>query len=113
MAKSLLLAWATPASPEAEAEFHSWYDQTHIPELRAAIPSITAAHRYQLRPLGPMTAQPDAPAGRFLCVYELDEADVETAAAALGAALASGRISRTETMDTTAFPPALEWYQHL
>ena len=36
MAKTLLLVWSTPASPEVEPEFNRWYSETHIPELRAA-----------------------------------------------------------------------------
>ena len=47
MAKGLLLAWSSPASDESDAEFNSWYEDTHIPQVRAAIPSITAVYRYR------------------------------------------------------------------
>ncbi|MFB9323861.1 hypothetical protein [Cryptosporangium minutisporangium] len=111
MAKTLLLAWSTPVSEEAVDEFHRWYEETHVPELRAAVPSITAANRYRLRPIGPGPAAPAA--GRFLCVYEIDEADAEAVAGALFGAIGDGRISQGQLMDMTGNPPALEWYEHL
>jgi hypothetical protein len=107
MAKGLLLAWSSPASDESDAEFNSWYEGTHIPQVRAAIPSITVVHRYRTADL-PGTQQP---AHRYLAVYEMDSADVPAAAAALGQAAQGGRIDMTDTMDVTANPPVLHWYQ--
>ena len=50
MAKGLLLAWSSPVSDERDAEFNSWYDDTHIPQVRTAIASITAAGSSADRP---------------------------------------------------------------
>jgi len=110
MAKALLLAWSTPASDETTAEFNTWYDETHIPQIRELIPSVSVVNRYQLT-----AVDPSAPAGpvRYLAVYEMDDADVATAAAALGGALGSGKLTMTATMDVAANPPATEWYQHV
>ena len=109
MAKTLLLVWSSPASADVEDEFNRWYDESHVPELRAAVPSITVAHRYKLRP------EPgQAPVGtRYLTAYELDEDDVEAAVAAFNGALGSGRVSVTQTIDMTNQPPVIQWYQHL
>ena len=41
----------------------------------------------------------------------MDTDDVAGAMAALGAASADGRIEMTATMDVTANPPVLQWYQ--
>jgi hypothetical protein len=41
----------------------------------------------------------------------MDTDDVAGAMAALGAASADGRIDMTATMDVTANPPVLQWYQ--
>jgi hypothetical protein len=92
MAKGLLLAWSSPVSDEREAEFNSWYDDTHIPQVRTAIASITAVHR-------------------FRTAYAMDSADVAAAMAALGQAGAEGRLDPTDTMDVTDNPPVLQWYQ--
>ena len=107
MAKGLFLAWSSPASDDSDAAFNAWYEQTHIPQVRAAIPSITAVHRYRTADL-PGGQQP---AHRYLAVYELDSADIPAAAAALGAAASEGRLDMTQAMDFTAVPPAIHWYQ--
>ncbi|TQM11212.1 DUF4286 family protein [Pseudonocardia kunmingensis] len=105
MAESLLLAWASPASQESLAEFDTWYDEVHIPELRAAIPSISRVQRFQL------VDPANGPTGRYLAVYEMDDADVAAAAAALGGGVKSGRIRMTAAMDTAITPPVTQWYQ--
>jgi hypothetical protein len=110
MAKALFLAWADPADDESEAEFNAWYDGTHIPQVRKAIPSISAVHRYRVADVSAAPGQRQ-PTHRYLAVYELDTDDVADAMAALMAAAAGGRIDLTTTMDTTANPPALEWFQ--
>jgi hypothetical protein len=110
MAKTLLLAWSTPASEETDAEFNRWYTETHVPELRAAIPSITSVNRYRLTPeLG--AAVPAA--GRYLAVYELDSDDAGEAAAQLIEATGGGKVSAPVGMDTAGNAPAIELYQHL
>jgi hypothetical protein len=112
MAKAMFLAWASPVDEASEAEFNEWYEGTHIPQVRSAIPAITAVHRYRLADL---TAGPGGapPARRYLAVYELDTDDVAAAAAALGAAATEGRMDMTPTMDLHANPPDLQWYLSL
>ena len=68
MAKGLFIAWISPSDSESNAELNSWYDNTHIPEVRAAIPSIAAVHRYRTADL-PGGQQPRH---RYLAVYEMD-----------------------------------------
>jgi hypothetical protein len=108
MAKALFLAWSSPVDEASDAEFESWYEGTHIPQVRAAIPAISAVHRYRA---ADVPAIPGAPAHRYLAVYELDTDDVAGAMAALGAAAAGGLLDQTQTMDTTVNPPVLLWYQ--
>jgi hypothetical protein len=108
MAKALLLAWSSPASASAEAvaEFDAWYDTTHIPQVRDAIGSITRVSRFRL--VDPESGRPE---NRFLAVYELDDADIPAAAAALGAAAAAGRMQMSTAIDLSGNPPAAQWYQ--
>lgn len=108
MAKAVLIAFSSPASADDEARFNDWYDSTHIPQVRAAIPSISRVARY--RTVDP-AAGPDAPAGpaRYITVYEIDGADAAAAAAALGAAGQAGRLDQTATIDVSANPPVLVW----
>lgn len=104
MGKSALLAWASPV-PDRTAEFVDWYEKVHIPEVRAAIPSITQVKRYRL--VDP--ADPERPA-RFLTVYDLGEVDVAEAAQSLGEAVAAGGLAPSGAMDLAGDPPALQWY---
>lgn len=106
MAKTLLLAWSSPASAEAAPEFDDWYDTTHIPQIRDAVSSITRVSRFQL-----VDPESGLPENRYLAVYELDDADIPAAAAALGAAAGAGRIQMSTAIDVSANPPATQWYR--
>jgi hypothetical protein len=108
MAKSMFMAWASPVDDESDAEFNAWYDGTHVPQVRAAIPAITAVQRYRVADVPGVGA---SSAHRYVAVYEMDTDDVAGAMAALGAASTDGRIEMTATMDVTANPPVLQWYQ--
>lgn len=104
MAKAVLLAWSSPTSAERLAEFDEWYEGTHIPQVRAAVPAITTVARYEL-------VDPDSPGpvSRYLAIYELDDADVQAAAAAMAASAAAGRIELSTAMDMAGNPPAVQW----
>jgi hypothetical protein len=106
MAKALLLAWSSPASADAAAEFDDWYDTTHIPQIRDAVGSITQVSRFQL-----VDPESGLPGNRYLAVYELDDADIPAAAAALAAGAAAGRIQLSTALDLSGNPPATQWYR--
>jgi len=108
MAKSMFMAWASPVDDASDAEFNAWYEGTHVPQVRAAIPAITAVHRYRIADVPGVGA---SPTHRYVSVYEMDTDDVAGAMAALGAASTDGRIEMTATMDVTANPPVLQRYQ--
>ena len=104
MAKALMVAYSS-AVPGRNDEYDQWYEEVHVPDVRAAIPSITAVHRYEQVDL-----QGGSGPTRYLTVYELGDADVATAAGQLGAAGQAGRLRPTDTMDTTENPPQLQWF---
>jgi hypothetical protein len=106
MTKGLFLAWSSPVSADQLAEFDEWYATTHIPQVRAAVPSITAASRYEL--VDPATPEPTL---RYLTVYELDEADIAALAAAMNENAAAGKIEMSPAMDVAQRPPVAKWYR--
>jgi hypothetical protein len=106
MAKTLFLAWSSPTSDETDAEFNDWYQNTHMPQVRAAIPSITSVRRYRTADL-PGGQQP---AHRYLAIYELDTDDIPAAAAAIGLAARQGKMDFTDAIDLTDVPPVMHWY---
>jgi EthD domain len=109
MAKAMFLAWSDPVDDVSESEFNTWYEGTHIPQVRAAVTAITAVHRYRVADL-PADAN-GSPTHRYLAVYEMDTDDVQGAVAALGAAASAGQIDMSPTLDTAVNPPVLQWYQ--
>lgn len=66
---SALLVVVVDVLPEHEEEFNRWYDEEHIPEKRAA-PGFRSARRFRSH---------DQP-GRYLALYEIDDAGVVTSA---------------------------------
>jgi rubrerythrin len=64
-ARGLMLNLAT-VDPEHEDEFNRWYEEEHLPDVRARFPQITRARRYR---------STDGQEPRYLVVYEYDVAD--------------------------------------
>jgi len=108
MANAMFLAWSSPISPEADEEFNRWYVDTHIPQVRTAIPAVTQVRRYRL--LG--SGQAGAPV-RYLCSYELADGDAAAAAAALAAAGKAQAFDLTPTMDLIGAPPETHFLEPL
>ncbi|MFE2432765.1 hypothetical protein ACFXJ5_39425 [Streptomyces sp. NPDC059373] len=105
MPHTLMLAWASPA-PEAEQEFHTWYESVHIPQVTTLLPVPGGVQRYQL--------VLDDGAPRYLAVYDLGEnVDPAAAAAALGAATQAGDLDMTKAMDTVDNPPQIQFVTSL
>jgi hypothetical protein len=80
MAKGILLVETSLSSPAAAAEYHTWYDEIHLPEM-LGVEGFVSARRFES--LDGMS---------FVAVYEI-ETDVETAKANLAAAQAAGTMS--------------------
>lgn len=107
MAPAMLLAWTSPIDEASDAEFNEWYVSTHVPEIRAAIPEVTSAHRYRLVNPGETASSPV----RYLAAYEIDTDDVASSAAKLAAAMAGGHFNMTTTLDVTGNAPDAQWLQ--
>ena len=105
MADGVFLAWSSPVSPDQLAQFDQWYNSTHIPQVRAAVPSISAVARYEL--IDPA----DGPSYRYLTVYELDDADIPAAVAAMNESATAGKIDMSPAMDLAQRPPVAESYR--
>ncbi len=102
MANTLLIAFSSATSEAQIPEFTSWYEGTHVPEVRAAIPSISNVTRYQES--DPRTGEK---INRFVAIYEIDEADIGAAAGQLFSAAAG--FTQTDTMDRETNPSVLHW----
>lgn len=72
MAKGILLVESRPASPEQVAEYHKWYNETHIGEI-LGVDGFVAARRLESLDDG----------GTFIAIYEIEADDLDAARARL------------------------------
>ncbi len=85
MVRAVLSVQTHPASPDREAEYHRWYDDVHLAEV-LALPGMTAASRFR------------ADDGSFVALYEYEADDPQSVLAALGSAMADGRITLSDAV---------------
>jgi hypothetical protein len=95
MAKSILLVESKPVSSDRVDEYHTWHDQTHIPEM-LTIDGFVSARRWA-------TNNGES----FITLYEIDT-DVDTAKANLKAAAQTGQISKPVAVQSDP-PPVLRY----
>jgi hypothetical protein len=96
MALNVLYVESRPVSPEQAADYHGWYDETHIPEI-LALDGFVSGRRF-----GSLGDD-----GSFVAIYEIDS-DVEAARAALAAATKSGSMTPPTGVRVDP-PPTVRW----
>jgi len=102
MAQGMLIVQTEPAAA-AEADFNTWYDDVHVPEVLAT-PGFVRARRYRA------LRSPATPTGHeggwasYLAVYEIEGRDPLEAHAALLTRVRAGEL-------TTSHAIALESYR--
>jgi hypothetical protein len=69
MARGIIYVETKPASPDREAEYHNWYNDTHLEQI-LSVEGIVSARRF-----APTTGD-----GPFIAIYELDCDDLDAAA---------------------------------
>jgi hypothetical protein len=90
-----------PASPEQAADFHKWYNETHLQEI-VRVEGFVSARRF-------------APAGHegpFLAIYEIEDDDIEQARARLTAFLRSEESSTPVGVQMDP-RPVVRYYQEI
>ena len=75
MARFTLVAFSNPIDGKMK-EFGTWYDKTHIPDM-LEVPGVVTAQRFQLLRLVPSKAFRQ----RYLCLYEFEAEDEQSAKA--------------------------------
>lgn len=72
MSKAVLIVYTNPVSPERDAEYNKWYDETHLPEV-LGVDGFVAASRYRVS--AAQANGVEAPPHRYVSVYEADTED--------------------------------------
>ena len=100
MAKVKLVALTTPL-PGKEAEFHDWYQNTHLKEV-ISVPGFQGAQRFQLvaKLLGADTNQ-------YLAIYDGETDDPGALLGAMGEFAQSGKMTPPTTQDMATTYSAL------
>ena len=83
MPKGIIYLETRPVSPDREAEYHKWYNDTHLAEI-CSVDGIISARRFA----------PTDGEGPFIAIYELDCDDLDAVVARLGELGASGKMRR-------------------
>jgi len=68
MEKWIYAVYTVCADPSKEAEFHDWYNNTHMPDLLKT-PGMVRATRYEI-------AEPVEGEGKYLALYEIESDDI-------------------------------------
>ncbi|MCW2650364.1 MAG: hypothetical protein QOH69_3228 [Actinomycetota bacterium] len=95
MPKGIMYVETMPVAQDREADYHNWYNDTHLAEI-ASVDGIVSARRFA----------PTDGNGPFIAIYELDCDDLDAATQRLAELGASGKMSSLEllAMDPPPIP---------
>ena len=91
MPTGVFLALSNAVSDDVDAEFNTWYDDVHVPEV-LRIPGVTSCRRFRLAPTQVMPPDPAA-TRRYLALYEVDVERWDTFASEVHTRFGDGRIT--------------------
>jgi hypothetical protein len=101
MARGIIYLETMPVSPDREADYHKWYNDTHLAEI-VSVDGIVSARRFA----------PTDGKGPFIAIYELDCDDLDAVIQRLGELGASGKMSSLELLDMQT-PPIPHVYREI
>ena len=95
MPKGIMYLQTMPVSPDKDADYNKWYNDTHLAEI-VSVEGIVSARRF-----APMDGN-----GPDIAIYELDCDDLDAVVQRLGELGASGKMSSMEflSMDPPPIP---------
>jgi hypothetical protein len=97
MPKCKIIALTNPA-PGKEAEYHDWYQHTHLPEM-LSFPGANSAQRFKL-----VAKMMGADPNQYLAIYDIEVDDPMAFLAAVGEGYASGKMTLgTASDDATTY----------
>ena len=99
--KGIVYVESMPVSPDREADYHNWYNDTHLAEI-VAVEGFVSARRF-----APVDGN-----GPFIAIYELDSDDVPGAMKRLAALGQSGNMSSLEHLQLDP-PPVTRVYREI
>jgi hypothetical protein len=101
MPKGIMYLETMPVSPDREADYHDWYNGTHLAEV-TSVEGVVSARRF-----APIDGN-----GPFVAIYELDCDDLDAVMQRLRELGASGKMSSLELLNLDA-PPIPKIYREI
>jgi hypothetical protein len=101
MPRGIMYVETMPVSPDREADYHEWYNDTHLAEI-LSVEGIVSARRFA----------PTDGNGPFVAIYELDCDDLDAAVGRLAELGASGQMSSVELLNMET-PPIPRVYREI
>ena len=101
MPRGIMYVETMPVSPDREADYHRWYNETHLAEI-TSVEGIVAARRF-----APVDGN-----GPFIAIYELDCDDLDGAVQQLADMAGRGEMSSTELLAMDP-PPVPRVYREI
>lgn len=89
MPKFKMLVFSNPAKGGDEANYNTWYNEQHIPDV-CRVDGFTGAQRFKLNGEGP---------AQYLAIYELEAADPQAAIADLTLKSGTDAMVMTDDID--------------
>jgi hypothetical protein len=102
MPKGIIYLETMPVSSDKEAEYHKWYNDTHLAEI-CAVDGIVSARRF-----APTDGQ-----GPFVSIYELDCDDLDAVVQRMGELGRSGKMSSLQFLSTDSPKPIPKVYREI
>jgi hypothetical protein len=96
---SLLLVYSRPTEG-MEDVYNSWYSDQHLNDV-LSVPGFVAAQRFRVEEAATPSNVP-ASSPCYAAIYEIEPGQVEAAQEALSAAVKSGRIAISESLDKSS-----------
>lgn len=101
MPRGIMYVETMPVSADREADYHRWYNETHLAEI-ASVDGFVAARRFA----------PTDGEGPFIAIYELDCDDLAGAVRRLADLAAAGKMSSIELLAMDP-PPVPRVYREI
>jgi hypothetical protein len=101
MPKGIMYVETMPVSRDREADYHKWYNETHLPQI-TSVEGIVSARRFA----------PTDGTGPFIAIYELDCDDLDAAVQRLGELGASGKMTGLDNLAMDP-PPVPRVYREI
>ena len=101
MPSHLMMVYSRPLAGQ-EAAYNKWYTEEHVPDV-LSVPGFVGAQRFEVLDADGSRS----PTPQYLAIYEIEAPGIDEAQARLAAAVASGQVTISDTLDKSSLSRVL------